>query len=141
MKKWIFLIIVLAAVTFVLTTIPKTIEMPDEAYVISMEMEMISDRESLGKVTTKSKEDIETVISSLEGSLKTLRQSTNDYPIQKDYFILRLILEGEVKTLCLYADKGAYYIEEPYVGIYKSSKDKNNEIYMVYTENSLYYKE
>ncbi|PKM86476.1 MAG: hypothetical protein CVU87_12045 [Firmicutes bacterium HGW-Firmicutes-12] len=54
-------------------------------------------------------------------------------PILDNYLIVRLVLAQERRTLCLYSDGGNYYIEEPYVGIYKSDRDTSVAMYKIYT--------
>ena len=133
---WMVITAVIAciAVTLLLLANPaKSLELPDATSVLSMDMEQFNEYETLGVVTITDSSNIETVLSALSGARKTLRQSVNDYPVQNNYLILRLNLAGERRTLCLYAEGNAYYIEEPYVGIYRSDRNASVAIYKIYT--------
>jgi beta-lactamase regulating signal transducer with metallopeptidase domain len=133
---WIVIALVIAciAVAVLLLANPaKPLELPEAASVLSMDLEQFNEYETLGVVTITDSSNIETVLSALSGARKTLRQSVNDYPVQNNYLIVRLILAGERRTLCLYAEENAYYIEEPYVGIYRSDRNASVAIYKIYT--------
>ena len=133
---WMVITAVIAciAVTLLLLANPaKSLELPDAASVLSMDMEQFNEYETLGVVTITDSGNVETVLSALSGARKTLRQSVNDYPVQNNYLIVRLNLAGERRTLCLYAEGNAYYIEEPYVGIYRSDRNASVAIYKIYT--------
>ncbi|MHB8061791.1 MAG: DUF5301 domain-containing protein [Ruminiclostridium sp.] len=133
---WVMILSVAAvilAVVCLLTNPVKRLELPDAAAVLSMEMEQFNVRESLGPVVVTDSSDIETVLSALSGARKTLRQSVNDAPIQSNYLKIRLILQDELRTLFLYTEGNAYYIEEPYIGVYRSSRDASVAIYKIYT--------
>jgi len=133
---WMVITTVIAciAVTLLLLANPaKVLELPDAASVLSMDMEQFNEYKTLGVVNITDSSNVKTVLSSLSGAGKTLRRSVNDYPVQKNYLIIRLNLAGERRTLCLYAEGNAYYIEEPYVGIYRSDRNASVEIYKIYT--------
>ncbi len=127
-------VIVCIAVTLLLLANPaKLLELPDAASVLSVDMEQYNEYETLGVVTITDSSNVETVLSALSGARKTLRRSVNDYPVQNNYLIVRLNLAGERRTLCLYAEGNAYYIEEPYVGIFRSDRNASAAIYKIYT--------
>lgn len=133
---WMVITAVIAciAVTLLLLANPaKSLELPDAASVLSMDMEQFNEYETLGAVTITDSSNVETVLSALSGARKTMRQSVNDYPLQNNYLIVRLNLAGERRTLCLYAEGNSYYIEEPYVGIYRSDRNASVAIYKIYT--------
>jgi len=125
-------VVVIVASVYLLTN-PQSISLPDVDVVQSIEMEQFNEGSSLGIVTITDREDIDIVLSNLSGAKKTMRISTNDYPTQNNYLVVRLTLEKERRTLCLYSDGGSYYVEEPYVGVYKSNRDASVAIYKVYT--------
>ncbi|MDR3599677.1 MAG: DUF5301 domain-containing protein [Desulfosporosinus sp.] len=112
------------------------LELPDAPFVLSMKMEQINEGTSVGRTTVTDSEDIKTVLSALSGAQKTLTQSVNDYPTQENYLVVRLVLEKEEKTLCLYTQGNGYYVEEPYIGVYKykSDKETNAGIYKIYND-------
>ncbi len=133
---WMVIAAVIAciAVTLLLLANPaKSLALPDAASVISVDMEQYNEYETLGVVTITDSSNVETVLSALSGARKTLRQSVNDYPVLNNYLIVRLNLAGERRTLCLYAEGNAYYIEEPYVGIFRSDRNASVAIYKIYT--------
>lgn len=130
-------VIVCIAVALLLLADPtKVLDLPDTASVLSMDMEQFNEYESLGVVTITDSSNVETVLTALSGARKTLRQSVNDYPVQNNYLIVRLNLAGERRTLCLYTEGNTYYIEEPYVGIYRSDRNASAAIYKIYTSSS-----
>ncbi|MGC7872138.1 DUF5301 domain-containing protein [Desulfosporosinus sp. SYSU MS00001] len=112
------------------------LELPDATSVLSMKMEQIREGTSAGRTTVTDSEDIKTVLSALSGAQKTPTQSVNDYPGLENYLVVRLVLEKEEKTLCLYTHGNEYYVEEPYIGIYKymSDKETNAGIYKIYND-------
>ena len=132
---WIisFGLIIILIATIGLVSNPQMIILPEPDVVQSMEMEQFNEGSNLGSVIITDEESIDAVVEVLSDSKKTMRYSTNDYPTQSNYLIVRLILEGEQRTLCLYSDNGSYYIEEPYVGIYKSKREASVATYRVYT--------
>lgn len=127
-------IAVVVAAVCLLTNPVKTLKLPDKNTVLSMEIEQFNERESLGSIKVVDGGNIEIVMSALSGGKKALRQSTNDYPTQSNYLIVRLVLEGEQRTLYLYSEGGSYYIEEPYVGVYESDRAASVAIHKIYTE-------
>lgn len=136
-KKPVFWAAVVCLVIAVLMTLisAKTPELPEAASVLSMEMVQFNENASLGAVTITDGDQIAAVIYALSGAGKTLRQSVNDYPTENNYLIVRFKLPGERerRTLYLYSEDNLYYIEEPYVGIYRSSRDSSVAIYKIYT--------
>ncbi|RCX12988.1 uncharacterized protein DUF5300 [Anaerobacterium chartisolvens] len=138
---WVITVVVIActaAAVFLLANPVKMLELPDAASVLSMDMEQFNEYESLGAVTATDKGDIKSVLSALTGARKTLRSSVNDYPVQNSYLVIRLNLSEERRTLCLYSEGSAYYIEEPYIGVYRSSSDANAAIHKIYTDFTRY---
>ncbi|MEA4954786.1 MAG: DUF5301 domain-containing protein [Pseudoflavonifractor sp.] len=126
-------VITCAAATVLLLANPaKTLDLPEATAILSTDMEQFNEHESLGPVNITDSGDMETVLSALSGARKTLRQSVNDYSIQSNYLVIRLNLSEEQRTLCLYAEGNTYYIEEPYVGVYKSNRDTSVAIYKIY---------
>ncbi|MDR3598938.1 MAG: DUF5301 domain-containing protein [Desulfosporosinus sp.] len=142
---WVLFILVLAVIlsSGCLLTNPALeqeqeleLELPEVTSVLSMDMEQINEGTSVGRTTVKDSEDIRTVLSALSGAGKTLTQSVNDYPTQENYLVVRLVLEKEKKTLYLYTQGKGYYVEEPYIGVYKykSDKESNAAIYKIYDD-------
>ncbi|MCX7746164.1 MAG: DUF5301 domain-containing protein [Clostridia bacterium] len=140
-KRPAFWLVCAAVVSAVVATIflfaykTQTLELPETASVFTVEMEQFNDRLSVGCVVITDAEQIETILSAMAGAKKTLRHSANDYPEQDNYLVARLIMENEMRTLCLYSEGGSEYIEEPYVGIYKTRGNSSKALYKVYTDN------
>lgn len=135
---WIVITAVIAciAVTLLLLANPaKSLELPESGTVLSIDMEQFNEDETLGAVTIADSSDVEIILTALSGARKTLRQSVNDYPTRNNYLIVRLNLAGERRTLCLYAEGNVYYIEEPYVGIYRSDRNVSVTIYKIYADS------
>lgn len=139
-KKPRFWIVAVALVTVVavcigLLTNPQSISLLNAGVVQTIEMEQFNDGSSLGSVTVIDHVSIENVLSNLTGAKKTMISSVNDSPTQNNYLKIRLMLPGESRTLFLYSDNGRHYIEEPYMGVYKSNRVRSTVIYKIYTEN------
>jgi hypothetical protein len=133
LSSWRIIMVAALVVVLCVGCVAK-VELPAAASVRAMKIEHISDGENAGYVETMDQGAIEAILSALSGSRKTLSYSVNDYPTQNDYFIVRLTLAAEERTLCLYSEGNAYYVEEPYIGIYRSSKGTNNKIEDYYNE-------
>ncbi|WP_083824248.1 DUF5301 domain-containing protein [Desulfosporosinus sp. OT] len=140
---WVLIISVLAVIlsSVCLLTNPAQkleleLELPDATSVLSMEMEQINEGTNIGRTTVTDSEDIKTVLSALSGARKTLTQSVNDNPTQENYLVVKLVLEREEKTLCLYTQWNGYYVEEPYIGVYKykSDRETNVAIHKIYND-------
>lgn len=121
-----------AAMVLLLANPVEMLELPEVDTVLSIEMEQFNEYESLGPVGIMDSGDMETVLSALSGAKKTRRQSVNDHPIQSNYLVIRLNLSEEQRTLFLHAEGNTYYIEEPYIGIYKSNRATSVAIYKIY---------
>lgn len=50
----------------------------------------------------------------------TRKVSVQDQPQVEQYLKIELKCEGSISTLYFYEQRGAYYIEQPYQGIYRS---------------------
>lgn len=135
---WLISAAVVAAVVatiFLLTYEPQTLELPETASVFTVEMEQFNDRLSVGRSVITDAGQIETILSAMAGARKTLKRSVNDYPTQDNYLVVRLIMENETRTLCLYSEGGRDYIEEPYIGIYKTRGNAGEVLYRVYNDS------
>lgn len=128
-------IVVVVGAVLLMANPAQTLKLPDVASVFFVEMEQFNDRSSVGRVVITGAEQIDAVLSAMAGAKKTLRRSVNDCPTQDNYLIVRLIMENESRTLFLYSKGGRNYIEEPYVGIYKTRGNSSKALYRVYTDN------
>lgn len=66
---------------------------------------------------------IDEVISSLSDSKPTNRESVQDFPQVDNYIKVELNSQTEKTTVFVYKDKGKFYIEQPYNGIYIIDSD------------------
>lgn len=66
---------------------------------------------------------IDEVISSLSDSKQTNRESVQDFPQVDNYIKVELNSQTEKTTVFVYKDKGKFYIEQPYNGIYIIDSD------------------
>ncbi|MBA4687894.1 DUF5301 domain-containing protein [Candidatus Galacturonibacter soehngenii] len=127
------LIIGFVVTIFLLTTQAKALELPNASSVLSIEMEQITDHESLGQVMISDRDEINTALSVLSQTRKTLNFSVNDYPTQSNYLAIRLKHPEEQTILYLYKEGNTYYIEMPYADIYRTNEDTNVALYNIYS--------
>lgn len=135
---WVVVIsfVVVVALSISLLTNPKQtpINLPAKDEVFGIQIEQVNEGESLGVVQITETSDIETILMALQNTNKTLKKSYNDAPGRRDYF--RIYIDGTtLQRLYLYNDANKYYIEEAYVGIYKTSRETSVSIAKVYTSN------
>ncbi|HZK27229.1 MAG TPA: DUF5301 domain-containing protein [Thermoclostridium sp.] len=135
---WVVVIsfVVVVALAISLLTNPKQtpINLPAKDEVFSIQIEQVNEGESLGVVQITETSDIETILMALQNTNKTLKKSYNDAPGRRDYF--RIYIDGTtLQRLYLFDDSGKYYIEEPYIGFYKTNRETSVSIAKVYTSN------
>lgn len=107
---------------------------PESNEVASISVEQINEGESLGVIETADKSQIETILKALQKANKTMRESVNDSPKRDDYFQID-INGSNSRRFYLYNDGEKYFVEEPYVGIYKTSRETSVSIAKIYTTN------
>lgn len=66
---------------------------------------------------------IDEVISGLSDSKQTNRESVQDFPQVDNYIKVELNSQTEKTTVFVYKDKGKFYVEQPYNGIYIIDSD------------------
>lgn len=140
-KKPAFWVVVIAIIAVVgigigLTANQKSnpILTPESNEVASISVEQIDEGESLGVIETADKSQIETILKALQTTNKTMRESVNDSPKRDDYF--KIDINGSnSRRFYLYNDGEKYFVEEPYVGIYKTSRETSVSIAKIYTDN------
>ncbi|MFQ8922893.1 MAG: DUF5301 domain-containing protein [Clostridium paraputrificum] len=62
---------------------------------------------------------ISNMISNISNSKPTRKESVQDVPQVENYIKIDIQFETGTSTLFAYEDKGKYYIEQPYQGIYE----------------------
>jgi len=71
---------------------------------------------------------MEEVISGLATSKPTCKQCVQDTPLVDSYYRIDIHAKGETITLFAYEDKGKYYVEKPYEGIYRIGEAEFEQI-------------
>ncbi|MEG1894072.1 MAG: DUF5301 domain-containing protein, partial [Clostridia bacterium] len=133
---WMIVVSVIAivAVGIGLAANPKNnpILIPKSDEIASIRIEQINEGESLGVVEIVDKNQIETILKALQNTNKTMQESVNDTPNRNDYFQIN-INGSDSKKFYLYSNREQYFIEEPYAGIYKTSRETSVSIAKIYT--------
>lgn len=62
---------------------------------------------------------ISEIIADISSSEPTKKESVQDFPQAKSYIKIDFQLEKGTITIFAYQDRGKYYLEQPYQGIYK----------------------
>ena len=65
---------------------------------------------------------ISEVIADISSSEPTKKESVQDFPQAKSYIKIDFRLEKGTITIFAYEDRGKYYLERPYQGIYKTDR-------------------
>jgi hypothetical protein len=134
---FVIVIMALAAVALIFGGAARKVPvpLPQSSEVMSITIEQINEGESCGTISTSQKTDVETVLNALANTDKTLQQSVNDAPNRNDYFQINIESTND-RRFYLYNDNEKYYIEEPYAGIYKTTREASTAIVKIYTANS-----
>ncbi|MEG1896454.1 MAG: DUF5301 domain-containing protein, partial [Oscillospiraceae bacterium] len=134
---WVMVVSVIAivAVGVGLAANPKNnpIFIPKSDDVVNIRIEQINEGASLGAVEVVDKSEIETILKALQNTNKTRKESVNDSPNRNDYFQIN-VNGSAARKIYLYNDKEQYFIEEPYTGIYKTSRETSLSIATIYTQ-------
>lgn len=135
----LFVIVIIAvaavALTFGRAARKVPVPLPQSSEITSITIEQINEGESSGTICTSRKADVEAVLNALGNTDKTLQQSVNDAPNRNDYFQINIESTND-RRFYLYNDNEKYYIEEPYAGIYKTTREASTAIVNIYTVNS-----
>jgi len=110
------------------------VALPDSSEVTGISIEQISVGKSLGAIQISQKADVETVLNALENTDKVLSESFNDAPDKGDY--IQIDINGSAaRRFYLYNNEETYYLEEPYVGVYRTDRQTIDTIAKVYSAN------
>ena len=120
MKKCFSVIICVACILslFACSKNANPIVLPQSSDVVSVD---VIDGENT--VNCSDKTWIDEVISGLSDSKPTNKQSVQDFPQVDNYIKVELNSQTEKTTVFVYKDKGKFYIEQPYNGIYIIDSD------------------
>lgn len=130
----IVVVVAVVAVAFTFGGSAKKIPvaLPQSSEVTVITIEQINEGESLGESQISQKADMEAILNALKDTDKTSRESINDRPDKDDYF--KIDIEGSAaRRFYLYNDGQKYYVEEPYVGIYRANRETSVAIAKIYT--------
>lgn len=90
------------------------INLPEEKSIQSIEVTIGNETERFSNP-----EWIRQCLSAMDNAETTSEKSLQDTPMEEDYIKIDINTENAVSTLFVYIEKGNYYIEQPYYGIYK----------------------
>ena len=120
MKKCFSVIICVACILTLFACSKKAnpIVLPQSSDVVSVDV-------TVGENTVNCSDKIwiDEVISGLSDSKPTNKQSVQDFPQVDNYIKVELNSQTEKTTVFVYKDKGKFYIEQPYNGIYIIDSD------------------
>ena len=116
MKKFLSLFLcltcVLALVACGKNAVPITLPQTDEITSIDITV-------GENTVSHSDKTWISEIIADISGSEPTKKESVQDFPQAKSYIKIDFRHETGTITIFAYEDRGKYYLEQPYQGIYK----------------------
>lgn len=112
------------ALTFGGVTSKVPIILPQSNEVTGINLEQINGGMTLSVISISQKSTVEQLLEALTHTNKTLRASVNDAPNQTDYLQIDIVGSSN-RRFYLYKDGNKYYVEEPYVGIYKTNYETN----------------
>lgn len=120
MKKCFSVIICVACILTLFACGKKAnpIVLPQSSDVVSVD---VIDGENTANCSDKTW--IDEVISGLSDSKPTNRESVQDFPQVDNYIKVELNSQTEKTTVFVYKDKGKFYVEQPYNGIYIIDSD------------------
>ena len=119
MKKYVSIFLCLACVLTLVAcgkrAAPITLPRADEITSIDITFEE-------NTVSHSDKTWISEIIADISSSEPTKKESVQDFPQAKNYIKIDFRLETGTITIFAYEDRGKYYLEQPYQGIYKTDR-------------------
>ncbi|WOO39126.1 DUF5301 domain-containing protein [Anaerocolumna sp. AGMB13020] len=106
--------------------------LPDSRDVNVLYLSFVKEGTDKGSIEVKDKQVIGNILKLLAGARKSLQSSVQDTPLTKSYFIVNIKLPSENHILYLYKYKNSYYLEEPYLAVYKISKTDYKKLSSIY---------
>lgn len=88
---------------------------PDETKVVS-----ITVAEGEGEAKQVDEDDFLPILTCIRNAVPTIKDSVNDTPYEKEYYTLDVSTEWEQYRYYVYQKGSQYYIEMPYIGVYKA---------------------
>ena len=119
MKKYISLFLCLTCILTLVACGKKAapIQLPQTSDITSVDV-------TVGENTTNHSDTawISEIISDISSSEPTSKQSVQDFPQTESYIKIDFRYETGTITIFAYEDRGKYYLEQPYQGIYKTDR-------------------
>ena len=88
---------------------------PDETKVVS-----ITVAEGEGEAKQVPEDDFLPILTCIRNAVPTIKDSVNDRPYEDEYYTLDVSTEWEQYRYYVYQKGSQYYIEMPYIGVYKA---------------------
>ena len=114
------------------TVIIPDADLPKADDVTSVEIQLYNHGEAPDAVIIADQARIDFILGELSSGQKTMDQSIHDAPAVSNYLAFNIQIADRTRRLFLYAENDKYYIEEPYIGIYKTDKIVYQALYAVY---------
>ncbi len=70
-----------------------------------------------------SDEELQKLITFINGAVATRIMSVNDYPSVRPYYVIELKKAERIFRYMIYEEKGTTYVELPYEGVYKIDRE------------------
>jgi beta-lactamase regulating signal transducer with metallopeptidase domain len=117
----------------------RSLSLPISSEVNFIVMEQIDEKDSVSEKFFDHDSSIAAILSRLDGAEKTSAPSVQDTPAEPDgnsYLRINMTLSDGItmRRLFLYGKGGEYFIEEPYIGIYKTTRETSAEVYRIYID-------
>ena len=124
MKK-VFLLFLTTAMMSIMTACGKTADpiiLPDRAEVDSIEVENF-EGEKISLSRTEEAEQMEQLLDIILEAEATNKMTIQDHPNADECGEIDIVYNDSITTVWYYQERGRYYIEQPYQGIYKTDAD------------------
>lgn len=119
------ILLCLFAILFVIITSTgfyQRIILPDSGDVKVLYLSFVKEGTDKGNVEVNDKQVISNILKLLAGARKSLQSSVQDTPLTKSYFKINIKMPSENQIIYLYKYKNSYYLEEPYLAVYRIAK-------------------
>lgn len=120
------LICVFAVLSGCSTAAERAIDLPDESSIDRIELQYLDEGCTLSRVVKVKDDDRKTIVQDLNSfSEGKYMESVQDVPSDTTYIIISIYAKEHKKDkdVYLYRKDNEYYVEQPYIGIWKSTKE------------------
>ncbi len=125
----------LFAILFVIITstgLYQRITLPESGDVNVLYLSFVKEGTDKGNVEVNDTQVINNILKLLAGARKSLQAFVQDTPLTKSYFKISLKMPSKNHIMYLYNYKNSYYLEEPYLAVYKISKTDYKKLSSTY---------